>query len=179
MGEPARTGPTVMQQIEEDENSPLMDVSLLDIDEARAVAGNFLSLVDLWDSKRNGRVIPRWCDFDFTDFIGHHQDIVLSRFPENEPDPEFFLSGETFNQIVDSNVRGLRFSECWPRLFKAQFRTHFGSIQRTAKIGYTQGQVATINRSFITVNVLELPVSGAESEEVTQLIHAVRECRPA
>ena len=143
------------------------------LEEARAAAPDFLGMLDLWSDKRNGAPLPDWQDFDFPDFRGWHPDIVLSVFDSDEPDPLFVLSGETFTQAIDVNVKGVHFSEGWPRLYDLQFREHFGAIRRHGLIGLSEGRIAMSARSFLSVRVLELPVR-AGGGDVRRLIHVVK-----
>jgi hypothetical protein len=97
----------------------------------------------------------------------------LSVFNAEEPDPYFVLSGETFTRAIDFNVKGVHFSQGWPRLFDLQFREHFGAIRDTGLIGLTEGKVATSTRNFLSIRVLELPVRDG-GDEVQRMIHVVR-----
>lgn len=164
---------TVFRTFEEDVTSPPMDLQRLTLEEALEVASDFRGMLDVWAGKRQGDRLPDWADFDFSDFRGWHADIVLSIFDKEEPDPCFVLSGDTFTRIIDYNVKGVHFSEGWPRLFDLQFREHFGVIRETGLIGLTEGKVATSARSFQSIRVLELPVRNG-AERVERMIHVVR-----
>lgn len=163
----------VFRSLEEDVDSPPMDLKRLTFEEALAAAPDFQAMLHLWNSKRRGAPLPDWSDFDFPDFRGWHADIVLSVFDSDEPDPYFVLSGETFTQAIDFNVKGVHFSEGWPRLFDLQFRDHFGAIRQSGLIGLTEGRIATSARNFLSIRVLELPVR-AGGDDVARLIHVVK-----
>ncbi|HMA16176.1 MAG TPA: PAS domain-containing protein [Kiloniellaceae bacterium] len=163
----------IFRSLEEDVTSPPMDLQRLTLEEALAAAPDFRAMLDLWNSKRRGAALPEWSDFEFSDFRGWHADIVLSVFDSDEPDPHFVLSSETFTQAIDFNVKGVHFSEGWPRLFGLQFREHFGAIRRNGLIGLVQGKIAMSSRSFLSIRVLELPLR-AGGEDVKRMIHVVR-----
>ncbi|WP_193370561.1 PAS domain-containing protein [Pelagibius marinus] len=150
-----------------------MDLKRLTLEEALEAAPDFRGMLEVWSSKRRDEQIPGWSDFDFPDFVGWHSDLVLSIFKTEEPDPYFVLSGETFTRAIDFNVKGVHFSQGWPRLFDLQFREHFGAIRDTGLIGLTEGKVATSNRNFLSIRVLELPVRDG-GDEVQRMIHVVR-----
>ncbi len=163
----------VFRSFEEDVSSPPMDLKRLTLEEALEAAPDFRGMLDVWAGKRQGDQLPDWADFDFPDFRGWHSDIVLSVFNAEEPDPYFVLSGETFTRAIDFNVKGVHFSQGWPRLFDLQFREHFGAIRDTGLIGLTEGKVATSTRNFLSIRVLELPVRDG-GDEVQRMIHVVR-----
>jgi len=163
----------VFRSLEEDANSPPMDLMRLTLEEAQVAAADFRGMLDVWAAKRQGARLPDWKDFDFPDFRGWHSDIVLSIFDSEEPDPYFVLSGETFTRAVDFNVKGVHFSDGWPRLFDLQFREHFGAIRAEGLIGITEGKVATSTRSFLSIRVLELPLTDG-GDDVKRLIHVVK-----
>lgn len=163
----------VFRSLEEDTSSPPMDLQRLTAEEAPAVAQDFAGMIEVWKSKRGASRLPDWSDFDFPDFRGWHSDLVLSVFQNDEPDPYFILSGETFSRVVDFNFKGVFFSDCWPRLYDLQFRDHFRAIRDEGLIGLTEGKVATANRSFHSVRILELPVRDG-GEGVKRMIHLVR-----
>lgn len=163
----------IFRSLEEDVTSPPMDLKRLTLEEAREAAPDFRGMLDVWGAKRQDERPPDWHDFDFSDFRGWHSDIVLSVFDKEEPDPCFVLSGETFTRAIDYNVKGVHFSEGWPRLYDLQFREHFGAIRETGLIGLTEGKVATSARSFLSIRVLELPVRNG-GERVERMIHVVR-----
>ena len=83
------------------------------------------------------------------------------------------LPGETFTQAIDANVKGVHFSEGWPRLYNLQFREHFGAIRQHGLIGLSEGRIAMSARSFLSIRVLELPVR-AGGDDVRRLIHVVK-----
>ncbi len=163
----------VFRSLEEDVSSPPMDLKRLTLEEALAAAPDFQGMLEVWGSKCRGDEVPDWHDFDFADFRGWHADIVLSVFKSEEPDPCFVLSGETFTRVIDFNVKGVHFSEGWPRLFNMQFREHFSAIRETGLIGLTEGKVATSDRSFQSIRVLELPLRDG-GDRIQRMIHVVR-----
>ncbi|WP_161973656.1 PAS domain-containing protein [Hwanghaeella grinnelliae] len=172
----AATNPVtgLLNQIEEDENAPLFNLRRLPMDKVFEAAPEFSSLIGVWDGKRRGgEALPDWSRFDFVDFRGWHSDIVISCFPDAEPDPLFRISGENFNGLVNSNIAGARFSTYWPRLFGIQFRDHFQTIRDTGNIGLVEGRLAAQSRGFLTVQVIELPCRDG-GDGVGRLIHGIR-----
>ena len=88
-----------------------------------------------------------------------------------KPDAPSDIRGEF--KSIPTSVKGVHFSEGWPRLFELQFREHFGAIRQSGFIGLVEGKIAMSARSFLSIRVLELPVR-AGGEDVKRLIHVVR-----
>jgi len=77
----------IFRSLEEDVDSPPMDLKRLTFEEALAAAPDFQAMLHLWNSKRRGAPLPDWSDFDFPDFRGWHADIVLSVFTPTSRTP--------------------------------------------------------------------------------------------
>jgi hypothetical protein len=145
---------------------------LFEPEEALQAGTAFDDLIRLWMSRREGAQTPDWSRFDFADFRGWHEYLVISVFPDDEPDPVFRIIGEGWKSVIQQDLTGLRFSEYLPRLFDRQFREHLRAIRQTGKIGWSVGASATIHREFIRRQVIEFPVRRG-GEGIDGLIHAI------
>ena len=67
----------------------------------------FSPLVKIWRSKFDGKRIPKWSDFDFTDFRGWHSRLAIYDISYDPFDYTVRLSGEEFNQSVGRNMIGM------------------------------------------------------------------------
>lgn len=148
------------------------DLRLLSPDEASAAATPFRSLIDLWLSRRGDATVPDWSSFEFADFRGWHEWLGVSVFPGDEPDPCFRILGEGWKSISSFDFTGLCMSEYLPRLYRLQLRAHMSAIRETGCIGLCAGQSALVNREFVHLQIVELPVRRG-GERIDGLIHAI------
>ena len=119
----------------------------------------FHNIHQAWARRRTGDTPPAWDTFEFTDFRDWHSRLIISVFRDDEPDPEIRITGEAWQVVGPTNLKGLTFSQLFPRLYERQFRAHFAEIRERPLIGLCRGPLAAVDRDFVHVQVLELPVA--------------------
>lgn len=156
----------------ETEDPAPIDMWLLPLDTEVDPASPFVDILSAWNRRRTGDQPPDWDAFDFADFHGWHSRLKISVFPDDRPDPLFRIMGESWRIVAMANLAGLRFSEVRPKLFQRQLKEHFEAIRDQAMIGRTKGAIAGLEREFITIEVLELPVAR-DGKRVGGLLHCL------
>lgn len=132
----------------------------------------FDSLVKLWRSKCQGRRVPAWSDFDFTDFIGWHSRIAIYDVWLDPFDYKVRLSGERFNQIVGRNMKGVTRKVMLEMTIEDTVSDAF--YEKAANellFAYTQG-TNIVNRQHVDVEYLQLPLAN-DGKHATHSIEAV------
>ena len=64
----------------------------------------FKDVLALYAEKRGDRLMPRWQDFDFPDFLGWHSRIALSK--REGSDFRFRIFGSTFTDLFNRDLTG-------------------------------------------------------------------------
>lgn len=141
----------------EDPNAEPMELRCFTAEEARAALPDFAELIELWMARRGGAAVPDWRDFDFADFRGWHDSLVVGRFEGDEPDPTLRLAGQTYIEVTQQNPTGRRLSELAPRMFDLYYREHFRQIRDHGLIGLAVGRQPLKGRSHVQLRILELP----------------------
>ena len=154
----------------EREDSEPMTLLRLDPDRALAAGTPFDPLIEVWLGRRRGSAVPDWDDFEFSDFRGWHSELIISVFPDADPDPEFRIVGETWRALRDGDGTGMRFSQMLPRLYALQFRDHFAAIRDGNLIGWAAGRSPHARTSYLRFQAIELPFRRG-GPAVAGLIH--------
>lgn len=156
----------------EDPNADPMVLYRMSAEEALAADTPFTDLIQVWANRRTDENPPHWDDFDFAHFRGWHSRLCVTAFRDETPDPEIRISGDEWIATGGASANGLRIGQIVPRLYELQLRDHFQAIRDTGCIGLTVGRVAFVNRGFIRMKIVELPVSRY-GERVGGLIHGL------
>lgn len=170
--QPDPTRSTTSLAIEAHDADP-MTTELFSPETTRFASTVFQDVIGIWRSRKGDADLPEWYAFDFADFKGWHGHLVVSWFPDDQPNPQVRIMGESWRAIYGGSITGLRFSEMKPNQYEQQFRDHFGEIRRTGQIGFTSGRSTLLDRDYLIMNVLELPVRRNGSG-VGGLIHCLK-----
>ncbi len=131
----------------------------------------FDRLVKLWRSKFDGDRIPRWADFDFTDFRGWHSRIAIYDVTYDPFDYVVRLSGESYNQAMGQNMKGVTRHDLLSIAVERETSDAFFKKTCTEMlIAYSNG-VNVIDREHMNVEFLELPLSD-NGQHATHTIEA-------
>lgn len=156
----------------ESENPPALDMWVLPLDTRIDADSPFADILAVWNRRRIDDGPPDWDAFDFADFREWHSRLKISLFPDDRPDPLFRIMGESWRIVAMANLAGLRFSDVRPKLYERQFKDHFKAIRDQEMIGRTKGAIAGLEREFLTIEVLELPVAR-DGKRVGGLLHCL------
>lgn len=77
-----------------------------DREKAPSFFGEFQPLVELWQSKRHGRKVPSWSDFDFYDFKGWHGLLSVSEYYYDPFDFKYLIFGTDIARQVEMENTG-------------------------------------------------------------------------
>lgn len=128
----------------------------------------FAPILKLYDAKRAGRLMPRWQDFEFTEFVGWHAEIALSEREGN--DLRFRIFGGKFVELFAQDMTGqLLAASMAPQQYEAIIE-HFRRCIDGPKMGMVIGRVPTLERAFLGFQVLDLPLADSEGN-VERFLH--------
>lgn len=156
----------------EDPEAEPMDLRRMSVEEALAADTPFTELIRIWADRRTEALAPEWDAFDFADFRGWHSHLCITVFPGDEPDPEFRIMGEAWVATGGASVTGVTVGQAVPRLYRLQLREHFQAIRDTGCVGLSVGRVAFVDRGFMRIQILELPVAR-DGKPVGGMIHGL------
>lgn len=142
-----------------------------DVDAAEI--GPFESLVRIWQSKRDGRRVPAWRDFDFYDFKGWHGKLTVYDVRYDPFDFTTRLSGTEIDQMFGRTLTGLErkdFNAFYLRDSAMDAYSEF--ICRGLYIAYAEGPLNMVGKEFQRVRYLELPLSddGVRAQHTIEAI---------
>jgi len=135
----------------------------------------FEQLVSVWRSKCQGRRVPAWSDFDFTDFAGWHSKLAIYDVSINPYDFKVRLSGETFNLVLGRNMKGVTRADLLAITIEDEYSDAFYEKAATELlVAYTKG-TNVIDRQHIQVEYLLLPLSdnGLHGTHSIEVINAI------
>ncbi|MEQ9490078.1 MAG: hypothetical protein RIM72_13910 [Alphaproteobacteria bacterium] len=136
----------------------------------------FASLVLVWRSKFDGKRVPKWSDFDFTDFRGWHSRIAIHDVSYDPFSYRIRLSGEEYNQVIGMNAKGLTMEQFKSIALEDELADEF--YEKTCSemlLAYTKG-INIIDRVHVDVEFLELPLSdnGIHATHTIEAVVALR-----
>lgn len=119
----------------------------------------FASLVSVWRSKFDGKRIPKWSDFDFTDFRGWHSRLAIFDISYEPFDYIIRLSGEEFNSIAGRNMKGVTRNDLMAIAVEDILTDKFYEKASTEMLIAYQKGINVVDREHLAVEFLELPLS--------------------
>ncbi|MEQ8443011.1 MAG: hypothetical protein RIM33_14745 [Alphaproteobacteria bacterium] len=133
----------------------------------------FEELIRLWQSRRNGRRVPAWRDFDFLDFKGWHGLISVYEITYDPFDWKVRLSGTCVDHVFGQARTGKTRSELYADALEEEEATAFyEKACADQMICLTRGPINLQDRDFHWVEFLELPCSDGP-EVATHTIEAM------
>lgn len=118
----------------------------------------FADIVEVWKNKIQGATLPKWNDFDITDFKGWHANLGLCDVVPGQDDARYRIWGSGLTALFGHDATGLLLSEAdldYTDYDRLQFRKFIAkkSIMRSA------GHVDWQDRFYKHVTFLRLPLS--------------------
>lgn len=155
----ATTGPLKMRQMPLE---PLPDMP------------EFRAMLDLYESKRNGRAMPCWKDFSFSEFVGWHTRIALSM--RRGDDFWFRIFGSTFVELFGRDLTGENLLGSIVPEQVSEAKQHFKKLVEGPMLGVSAGRVPFAGRGFREFDVLHLPLADHENA-VSHCLHVTSKPR--
>lgn len=129
-------------------------------DESAEEFPNFASLHDIWRSKRNGRRVPAWKDFDFYDFVGWHGKLSIYEIRYDPFDYTVRLSGTNIDEMYQRNMKGVQLDDMRELILEQNNSEEFYEMTcRNLCIAKTFGPLNVKNLDYKEVEFLEFPLS--------------------
>lgn len=126
------------------------------------VFGAFAPFVQLWQSKLTESRLPEWTDFDFDDFIGWYGHISLGELEHDYSKMVFCLWGTTLTDLWGKDYTGKVFANNeFPEHWKNVEQPYVENVVKRKGIGVCGGTLHRLNREFINITFIDLPVSRA------------------
>lgn len=128
----------------------------------------FRSILHLYEAKRAGRILPAWQAFNFTDFVGWHARIAVSK--REGDDLRFRIFGSAFTELFARDLTGALLIDSLVPEQKRETAQHFKRCIEWPLIGLAVGSVPAVDRDFLEFQVLDLPLGDADGT-VTHFLH--------
>ncbi len=132
----------------------------------------FKSLLEIWQSKRNGRRVPAWRDFDFYDFVGWHGKLSVYEVTYDPFDYKVRLSGTLVDEFFNRPMKGQTLQE------RQEEAIHFDDTLELCQMACTRLLITTTigplnvkEHDYKMVEFMELPLSDT-GERATHTIEA-------
>lgn len=121
----------------------------------------FTSLIDIWNSKREGRNVPAWRDFDFYDFVGWHGSVSIYEIFHDPFNFRIRLSGTKVDDIYKRMMKGATKQEIQELAIHREEVDEFYEMACTEMyFTHTVGPLNVKNRDFLNIEFFELPLSN-------------------
>ncbi len=119
----------------------------------------FEKLISVWRAKCQGKKVPAWSDFDFTDFVGWHSRIAIYDVSHDPFDYSIRLSGEEFNQTTGRNMKNMTRAKLLEITVEDEISDKLYEKAATELLfAYTKG-TNIVDRQHLQVEYLQLPLS--------------------
>lgn len=155
-----------------------LDEAFFDVDTPASEFGTFETFVALWHSKRHGRTVPSWQEFEFEDFQGWHGWVCVFEIVE---DDEFDL----FARLWGTNIVRLLGFEMTGKFMRRQKHDtgeegagydqddmdFWQTLKRDCVIGVTDGRLSAGTGRYVRYKDIFLPLS-TDGETVDVLLSA-------
>ncbi|MFD2205009.1 hypothetical protein [Kiloniella antarctica] len=130
----------------------------------------FEDVLNLWDSKRNGHLLPAWDNFQFDDFGGVHSRVSVSEKEDN--DFRFKIYGSDFARLRDRDLTNKLLCASVGVNWKGGAYAYFAEISKGPYIGRTQGVVPDARCHLVKINSIDLPL-GEDGKNVSHCLHVI------
>jgi len=120
----------------------------------------FTNLIEIWQSKRNGRRVPAWKDFDFYDFKGWHGKLSVYDISYDPYGYTVRLSGVQIDEIYHRTMKGVTNIEMNDLAVHHEDADQFYEMAcRKLYITNTIGPLNVRNLDYKEIEFFELPLS--------------------
>lgn len=125
-----------------------------------AIFPEFAGLLEIWQSKRNGRRVPAWKDFDFYDFVGWHGKLSIYEIRYEPYDYTVRLSGTHIDEMYQRTMKGIKLDDMRKMFIEQDNSEEFYEMAcRNLCITHTFGPLNVKNLDYKEVEFFELPLS--------------------
>ena len=126
------------------------------------VFGPFAPFIRLWRSHFDGDKLPEWTEFDVDDFIGWYGNVSLGELEADCSNMVFRLWGTDLVDLWGSDYTGKVFANNkFPEHWKNVEQPYVEAIVKRNGIGICGGTLHRLDREFINITFVDLPVSRA------------------
>ncbi len=132
----------------------------------------FASIHALWDSKRKDGVLPKWSDFEFTEFRGWHGFLMLADVLENPFDLRYRLFGTQITEAYQRDFTGKTLRGMNYEIESEADLKHFEKLHQQRRKGITTGPLHWKNQEYFTLSFCDLPLYN-EKGEISQFLTAM------
>lgn len=112
--------------------------------------------------------MPCWKDFKFSEFVGWHARIALSR--REDDDCRFRIFGSAFVELFDNDLTGELLAASMVPEQKPEIMSHFKHCIDGPYMGLVTGRVPAEGRGFLGFEVIDLPLMDKDGE-VSHFLH--------
>ena len=131
------------------------------------------SLYTLWNSKRDGDILPAWKDFEFEDFIGLHSQIIFTEIQHEPFDLYYRIFGSFASDLYDQNLTGAKLRSTGHHHKDPDILNYYENLQKNQNIGSCTGPLNWLGKEYLHVSMIDLPLS-ANGENVTHFLSAIQ-----
>jgi hypothetical protein len=125
--------------------------------------------IELWESKRAGRIIPSRADFDPVELKPILPRLILIDVLDDPPDFRYRLAGTMSRDLRGVEVTGQSVLELVPRQHGLRLWNDLCEMQRERALQYVQISVIANTGEPLSYRVLRLPL-GADGETVDMVM---------
>lgn len=144
-----------------------------ELDGGYEFAKKFKPIFKLWNKKRGDAALPSWKDFEFEDFIGWHEFIILTEVNLEPFDLHYRIYSSFASNIYNKNFTGKTMRSLTPTLDNASDINHYERLQKQQKIGASFGPVKWPEKDHMNISMLDLPLS-ADGRTVTHFLSCIQ-----
>lgn len=132
----------------------------------------FTSLARKWGEKKNGRTVPAWADFDYSDFVGWHGRLVVYEISYDPFSYVVRLSGVAADGLYGRTMTGATMEQIATQRLENDITNSFYEMTcRDMRIARTVGPLNAKGREFVRVTFMEFPLSD-DGVRVTHTLEA-------
>lgn len=135
--------------------------------------GPFSDLITLWQSKRQGRLLPERSDFSVFDFKPWLGRIAITKFESDPFNVRFVLWGTELTTWwgADYTNKSLGELASQPDLIKEAEGKYFLDMQKDPFIGLVEGELEQQYKRHRKLIGVDLPLGAGENTEQVILVH--------
>lgn len=131
-------------------------------DTSADVFGAFAPVVQLWQSSFAEDQLPEWTAFDFDDLTGWYEHISLSEVGQNFSNMVYLLWGTEVTELWGADYTGTTFADNkFPEQWQTIEQPYIETVVKQPGIGVCGGTLHRVDRDFINITYIDLPVSRA------------------
>ncbi|MEQ9333610.1 PAS domain-containing protein [Thalassobaculum sp.] len=130
----------------------------------------FESILDLWNRKRGGRLLPSRRDFELWD-LGHWAGHVNFSI-RTDRGPRFSLYGSENARLFGKDLTGQFLCDHIVDDYRSEIVSFFEELSRQIAVGHISGQSVMLDRQWLSVETLVLPL-GDDHLIANRFMHVI------